>query len=104
MPTIEACKATHTTLETADLGRATRFYSEVMGLRTHQVLEKAGHLIDTRNIYAAYIEMGRRGPQPFLNFYARVVPDRAAVDAAHARISAVRDEYGIQELTAPANE
>lgn len=104
MPVIEDCRATHTTLEVANLGVATRFYTEVMGLRTHQVLEKAGHLIDSRGVYAAYIEMPRRGVQPFLNFYARVVPDAAAVDAAHAAISAVRDEYGLQEITAPARE
>jgi len=104
MPVIEGCRATHTTLEVANLERATRFYTEVMGLRTHQVLEKAGHLIDTRGVYAAYIEMARRGPQPFLNFYARVVPDARAVDAAHARIAAVKERYEIQELTAPARE
>jgi catechol 2,3-dioxygenase-like lactoylglutathione lyase family enzyme len=104
MPVIESAKATHTTLETASVPRAMRFYKEVLGLRTHQVLEKAGHLIDTRGVYAAYIELPKRGPQPFLNFYARPVPDAAAVDAVHARISAVQGEWGIQEITAPARE
>jgi catechol 2,3-dioxygenase-like lactoylglutathione lyase family enzyme len=104
MPVIEAARATHTTLETASVPRAMRFYREVLGLRTHQVMEKAGHLIDTRGVYAAYIELSKRAPQPFLNFYARPVPDAAAVDAAHARISAVQEDWGIEEIAAPARE
>src|SRR6266540_1888593 len=75
MPVIESARATHTTLETANVPRAMRFYKEVLGLRTHQVLEKAGHLIDTRGVYAAYIELPKLAPQPFLNFYARPVAE-----------------------------
>ena len=62
MPVIESARATHTTLETANVPRAMRFYKEVLGLRTHQVLEKAGHLIDTRGVYAAYIELPKLAP------------------------------------------
>jgi catechol 2,3-dioxygenase-like lactoylglutathione lyase family enzyme len=104
MPVVESAKATHTTLEVANAERAKRFYTDVMGLRTHWVLPKAGHLIDTRGVYAAFLELPKRTGQPFLNFYARPVADAAAVDAVHARLSAGRDESGIQEITAPAPE
>ncbi len=104
MAVIEAARATHTTLETASVARAMRFYREVLGLRTHRSGIRSGHLIDTRGIYAAYIEMRKRAPQPVLNYYARPVSDAAAVDAAHARISAVRDQWEIQAITAPARE
>jgi len=104
MPVIESAKATHTTLEVANLRNSMRFYSEVLGLRTHQVLDKAGHLLASNGLYAAFIELPRRAPQPLLNFYARPVPDAAAVDRVHGKITGVRDEYGIQEITAPARE
>ena len=104
MPVIESARAAHTTLEVANLHHSLRFYRDVLGLRTHQVLDKAGHLLATNGHYAAFIELPRRSPQPFLNFYTRPVPDAAAVDRVHAKIMAVREDYGIQEITLPARE
>src|SRR5207253_6814601 len=104
MPVIESGRATHTTLETASVPRAMRFYRDVLGLRTHRSGQRSGHLVDTRGMYAAYIELRELAPQPLLNFYARPVADAAAVDAVHARISTVQDVWEIRELTAPARE
>jgi catechol 2,3-dioxygenase-like lactoylglutathione lyase family enzyme len=104
MPVIESARASHTTLETTSVEQGIRFYRDVMGLRTHRNGPRSGHLIDTRGCYAAFLERRRRLPQPLLNFYARPVADAAAVDVAHTRISAVKDEYAIQEITAPARE
>jgi catechol 2,3-dioxygenase-like lactoylglutathione lyase family enzyme len=104
MPVIESARATHTTLEVANLDNSLRFYRDVLGLRTHQVLDKAGHLLAANGHYAAFIELPRRSPQPFLNFYARPVPDGAAVDLVYGKIRAVRQEYGIQEITPPGRE
>jgi catechol 2,3-dioxygenase-like lactoylglutathione lyase family enzyme len=104
MPVIESAKATHTTLESANTVASLRFYREVMGLQTLQHLEKAGLLLASNGHFAAAAEVPKRMPQPLLNFYARPVPDAAAVDAVHARISAVREEYRIQAITAPARE
>ena len=104
MPVIESAKATHTTLEVANLQNSLRFYREALGLRTHQVYEKAGHIMATNGHYAAFIELPKRSPQPFLNFYARPVPDAAAVDRVHGKLTAARDEYGILEIRVPARE
>ena len=79
MPVIESARATHTTLEVANLDNSLRFYRDVLGLRTHQVLVKAGHLLAANGHYAAFIELPRRSPQPFLNFYARPVPDLSLI-------------------------
>src|SRR5216684_3143188 len=57
MPVIESARATHTTLETASVPRAMRFYRDVLGLRTHRSGERSGHLVDTRGMYAAYTEL-----------------------------------------------
>jgi len=104
MPVIEAAKATHTTLEVASVDRAIRFYRDVLGLRTHRNGPRSGHFVDTRGQYAAFLELRKRVPQPFLNFYARPVPDAATVDAIHARLSAERDAWELAEITEPARE
>jgi catechol 2,3-dioxygenase-like lactoylglutathione lyase family enzyme len=104
MPVIEAAKATHTTLEVASVDRAIRFYRDVLGLRTHRNGPRSGHFVDTRGQYAAFLELRKRVPQPFLNFYARPVPDAATVDAIHARLNAERDAWELAEITDPARE
>jgi catechol 2,3-dioxygenase-like lactoylglutathione lyase family enzyme len=104
MPVIESARATHTTLEVADLARALRFYKEVLGLQTHLVGPRSGHLLDSRGMYTAFLTRHKLAPQPMLNYYARPVADASAVDTVHARLAAVQDEWGIQQLTAPARE
>src|SRR5262245_9201862 len=104
MPVVQPATASHTTLEVKDLQRALRFYREVLGLQTHAVSATTGHLIAANGQYAAMHERHNAGPQPFLNFYARPVPDAAAVDAVHARLADIRDDWGIAEITAPARE
>jgi len=61
-------------------------------------------VMDSKGHYAAVLQNATPSPQPFCNFYARPVRDAAAVDAVHARVTAVKDEYGIAEITAPARE
>lgn len=104
MAVVQGGRATHTTLEIVNVQASVRFYREVLGLRTLQPLPAVCYLAGTNGHQAAAIQLPKRAPQPLLNFYARPVPDAAAVDAVHARIDAVRDEYGIQELTVPARE
>jgi catechol 2,3-dioxygenase-like lactoylglutathione lyase family enzyme len=104
MPIVAGGRTTHTTLECRNVAASVRFYCDVMGLRSNQAAPGVGHLMDTKGHYAAVLQNGNPGPQPFLNFYARPVAGAAEVDAAHGRIAAVRETYGIAELTAPARE
>jgi catechol 2,3-dioxygenase-like lactoylglutathione lyase family enzyme len=104
MAIVEGGRTTHTTLECARVAESLRFYRDVMGLRVNQPAPMVGHLMDTKGHYAAALQNAAPGPQPFLNFYARPVADAAAVDAAHARIGAVREAYGIRQITTPAVE
>ncbi len=104
MPVVQPATASHTTLEVMNLPRALRFYREVLGLQTHAASATTGHLRATNGQYAAMHERHNPGPQPFFNFYARPVPDAAAVDAVHARIASAPDAWGIQEITIPARE
>jgi catechol 2,3-dioxygenase-like lactoylglutathione lyase family enzyme len=104
MPVVQPTKASHTTIEVLDLPWSLRFYSEVLGLRTHAASATTGHLLATNGHYAAMHGRHNPGPQPFLNFYTRPVLDAAAVDAVHARLVAVQQEWRIAEITAPARE
>ena len=104
MAIVEGGRTTHTTLECRAVAPSLRFYREVMGLRVHQPMAGVGHLMDSKGHYAAVLQKSRPGPQPFLNFYARPVATAADVDAIHARIAAVCDDYQITELTEPEVE
>jgi catechol 2,3-dioxygenase-like lactoylglutathione lyase family enzyme len=75
-----------------------------MGLRINQPAPGVGHVMDSKGQYAAALQNANPGPQSFLNFYARPVPGATDVDAAHARITAARETYGIAEITAPTHE
>ncbi len=104
MPIVERGRTTHTTLECKSVAASLRFYRDVMGLRVNQPAPMVGHLMDSKGHYAAALQNATPSPQPFCNFYARPVRDATAVDEAHARLGAVRDEYGIRQLTAPGRE
>ena len=104
MPIVEGGRATHTTLECRSVADSLRFYRDVMGLRVNQIAPGVGHVIDCKGQYAAALQNANPLPQPVLNFYARPVAGAAAVDAAHAKISAVRADHRIAEITAPARE
>jgi catechol 2,3-dioxygenase-like lactoylglutathione lyase family enzyme len=104
MAIVEGGRTTHTTLECKSVAASLRFYRDVMGLRVNQPAPMVGHVMDVKGHYAAVLQNATPSPQPFCNFYARPVRDAAAVDAVHARVTAVKDEYGIAEITAPARE
>jgi len=104
MPIVEGGRTTHTTLECKSVSASLRFYRDVMGLRVNQPAPMVGHVMDSKGHYADALQNAAPSPQPFYNFYARPVRDAAEVDAVHARVTAVREEYGIAQITAPARE
>jgi catechol 2,3-dioxygenase-like lactoylglutathione lyase family enzyme len=92
MPLVDGARTTHTTLECHNVADSLRFYRDVMGLRVNQPAPGVGHLMDSKGQHAAILQNAHPGPQPFLNFYARPVPEPADVDAVHAKIDAVRED------------
>src|ERR1043166_9136235 len=104
MAIVEGGRTTHTTLECRNVADSLRFYRDVMGLRVNQLASAVGHLMDCKGQYAAILQKANPAPQPLLNFYTRPVPEPADVDDAHAKILAVRDDYRIAEISAPARE
>jgi catechol 2,3-dioxygenase-like lactoylglutathione lyase family enzyme len=104
MPVLGDVVATHVTLESGDVARSLRFYTQVMGLPTLRRLKMAGLFKDTTGLICAAVQVPRLTPQPLLNFYARPVPDAAPVDRAYQGILGVQDAFGIQHVTPPARE
>ena len=104
MAIVDGGRTTHTTLECRSVADSLRFYRDVMGLRVHQSAPGVGHVMDCKGQYTVVLQNADPGPQSFFNFYTRPVAGQDAVDAAHAKISAVREAHGIIEITAPARE
>jgi catechol 2,3-dioxygenase-like lactoylglutathione lyase family enzyme len=104
MAVVQGARASHTTLECRSVPASLAFYGEVMGLHVNQIGALVGHAWGTNNHYFAVLQSAEPAQQPLLNFYARPVPTARDVDATHAKIAAVREKYGIRELTAPARE
>ncbi len=104
MAVVQGALASHTTLECRSVTASLAFYRDVMGLDVNPVGALVGHAWGTNRHYFAVLQSAEPGQQPLLNFYARPVASARDVDAVHARIAAVRDAYGIRELTAPARE
>jgi catechol 2,3-dioxygenase-like lactoylglutathione lyase family enzyme len=104
MAVLRGARTSHTTLECRSVTASLAFYRDVMGLDVNPVGALVGHAWGTNRHYFAVLQCAEPTQQPLLNFYARPVPGAGDVDAAHAKIAAVRDAYGIRELTAPACE
>jgi len=104
MAVLQGARTSHTTLECRNVTASLAFYRDVMGLDVNQVGALVGHAWGTNRHYFAVLQCAEPTQQPLLNFYARPVPHARDVDAVHAMIAAVRERYGVRELTAPARE
>jgi catechol 2,3-dioxygenase-like lactoylglutathione lyase family enzyme len=104
MAVVRGARATHTTLECRNVTASLAFYRDVMGLDVNPVGALVGHAWGTNGHYFAVLQSAEVTQQPLLNFYARPVAHARDVDAAHAKIAAVREAYGVRELTTPARE
>lgn len=104
MAVVQGARATHTTLECRNVTESLAFYRDVMGLDVNPLGALVGHAWGTNGHYFAVLQSVEPAQQPLLNFYARPVAHARDVDAVHAKIAAVREAYGIRELTSPARE
>ena len=104
MAVVQGARASHTTLECRNVTASLAFYRDVMGLDVNPVSALVGHAWGTNGHYFAVLQGTELAPQPLLNFYARPVAHAEDVDTVHAKIAAVREVYGIRELTTPARE
>ena len=104
MAVLQSGRTSHTTLECRNVSASLAFYRDVMGLDVNPVGTLVGHAWGTNHHYFAVLQCAEPTQQPLLNYYARPVPHARDVDAVHARVAAVRERYGIRELTAPARE
>jgi catechol 2,3-dioxygenase-like lactoylglutathione lyase family enzyme len=88
----------HGTLESHDLQATRRFYEEVLGLEVRQYTPVSIHIIGQNYLYAAVHAANATGHMPDCYRNSLLLERKADVDAAHAEISAVADDYGIQSI------
>jgi catechol 2,3-dioxygenase-like lactoylglutathione lyase family enzyme len=103
MAVVSGALHSHTTLECLNIDETLRFYHEALGLSTAHHLAKAGLFCSTNRHITATIELPKISAQPYWNYHALAAP-AGRIDAIHAALERVRDDYGIREVHAPATE
>lgn len=104
MAVVQGAQASHTTLECRNVTASLAFYRDVLGLEVNPVGALVGHAWGTNGHYFAVLQSAELTQQPLLNFYTRPLAHAREVDAAYTKIDAVREMFGIRELTPPARE
>jgi catechol 2,3-dioxygenase-like lactoylglutathione lyase family enzyme len=105
-PLLKTRFLSHGTLEVVNLQASRRFYEEVLGL---EVIQHApiGLLVrlGSDHVYVAVeTPKAEQHEMPLLGHNGLDVSSREEVDEAHAKLSAVREEYGIRKLTRPVDQ
>lgn len=100
MPTL----LSHGTLESKDLEKSRRFYEGILGLK----VVKTGPIslwirLGDGECNIVVLGFGEKAQaMPTMNFHWGLdVPSLAAVDAQYERLTRLKDEYGIGEITKP---
>ncbi|MCP2339371.1 VOC family protein [Actinomadura rupiterrae] len=105
-PLLKTRFLSHGTLEVVDLQASRRFYEEVLGL---EVIQHAPIALMVRlggdHVYVCVeTPKAAQHEMPLLGHNGIDLGSREEVDEAHAKISAVRDEYGIRKMTKPVEQ
>jgi catechol 2,3-dioxygenase-like lactoylglutathione lyase family enzyme len=91
----------HGTLESADLKRSRRFYEEVLGLECIQPSARSMMIrLDTEHCYAV-VETGKESSMSMLAHNGLEVLGKEEVQAAYDKLVAVKDKYGMKQITEP---
>jgi catechol 2,3-dioxygenase-like lactoylglutathione lyase family enzyme len=95
----------HGTLEVGDIAASRRFYEEVLGL---EVVQQAPMALFVRlggnHVYACVETKGERREMPLLYHNGLDVSSRDEVDESYRKILQVQEEYGIRQVTRPAEQ
>ena len=101
-PALKLDFLSHGTLESRDLERARRFYTEFLGL---EVVRTSPISLLIRlggpNTIAVVEQKNRAGEMPLLNHNGLDVRTRDEVDAAHETVAADAEKWGLRKITTP---
>ena len=102
-PVLKVKRIGHGTLGVANLAKTRRWYEEVLGLEVIQTSPRS--LMVRKGTAQCYAVV--EGPRPAtvrmdpLNHNGLELESKEAVLEAHATLQALKDEYGIQQITTP---
>lgn len=103
-PLLKTRFLSHGTLECRDLAATRRFYEEVLGLEVaQQALGSLFIRLGGLHCYAV-VETPGGSDMPLMNHNGIDMESEEEVRAAHEKLQAVKDEYGIRKLTKPVRQ
>ncbi len=104
-PLLKTNHLSHGTVECHNLGRARRFYEEVLGFEVVQTSSISQMLRrGDKGTIIACVQTRRKTQAGMFSHFGLDVDDKPAVDAAHKLVSGVRKEYGIKKITRPTHQ
>jgi catechol 2,3-dioxygenase-like lactoylglutathione lyase family enzyme len=100
-PVLKLQRLGHGTLETVDIARARLFYEAVLGLEVIQPSSRSMMIrLGTNHAYAV-VETGKPSTMSMLAHNGLDVGSVAEVHAAYEKLVAIKDEWGIKQITEP---
>jgi catechol 2,3-dioxygenase-like lactoylglutathione lyase family enzyme len=100
-PVLKVQRLGHGTLEVVDIARSRRFYEEVLGLEVIQPSARSMMIrLNTNHAYAV-VETGKESSMPMLAHNGLDVGSEEEVHAAHQRLLALKDDWGLKTITEP---
>ena len=104
-PLLQTRFLSHGTLEISDVAASRRFYEEVLGLEVVQQAPVALFIrLGGSHVYACVETNADRPEMPLLYHNGLDVASREEVDQAYEKILAVKDDYGIRQVTKPVTQ
>lgn len=96
---------THGTLECYNLAASRRFYEEFLGLECVQHGRRSMAVRCGLKFHVICVEVGAElHPLNYLNHWGIDVATRAEVDSAHGSALALKEKYGIGQVTEPVEQ
>ena len=104
-PVLKLKFLSHGTLESKDLERSRRFYTEFLGLDCVQTSKVSLMIrLGNTNTIAVVYTPRPKGEMPMLNHNGLDVLTREEVDQCYALVAAQKDKWGIKKLTKPVDQ
>ncbi len=91
----------HGTIECGDLEKSRRFYEEVLGMEVVQTSKVSFQMRLNSTTTIVCVQTTGQVAAGIFSHFGFDLETEEEVNAAHEKVAAVKDEYGIQKLTRP---
>ena len=104
MPLLKLGILSHGTVECHDLGRARRFYTEMLGFEVVQTSASSMMLRHGSDTIIACVETKGETAAGIYSHFGLDVESEDKVDQAHGLVTEHQERYGIQKITKPVHQ